>query len=570
MAELVPRAFIEEDPGGTYPSGPAPTAVIPGSNVGEVTGLQQRTLVRPGIPQWQTNVSQLMMILSAGLGDLASPEGRKADAMTPVIMAVQAAQAAQALQKLQSDALKGLATIAAASRRNPEGALAAYDQFIQTAPQELDPKILQHAITSRQKLEVSTALVKTTAGLPTGEAKADFIKSAAAAAGPDFGSFLGHIVGMANTIEAAKPPQAHISGGQLVVWDPKDPRGTVKAVPIAGLVAKDTRTIEEKKMEAYAGVYAGESWMGLVNKAIAGDPKARATLGRVMAEVEKDPKLSSERDVMAVAMYGPAGTKEKNANVADLGSLARVNPRAAQDVLEATLLMQEKAKGSVAYTVAIAQMQAKDMEEPDPSKYRFFDRAKLIQGYATELKYGTIGAAKDAERKKQAIRVSADEAKAIKGIENLGAVVDLMERTGRSLSPKAGWGVIVQSLSQPVLQTLGVAGVATELGVMQAYNLRLAKILQSAGGSGGGQVSDADARAAAMANINPNDSVGSAMIKVGILRKLNHINMLLEAGLSPRDLGVTAFTRESADHLERQLGATTRAPVPSDWKPVRR
>ena len=569
MADLIPSGFVPEDPGGTFPNTIAPTAVIPGSNTIENLNFQRLALPKPG-GDWRIKLGRLMMLTGAGLGDVYSPMGKKSGAMPQLAATFQAAEQAEALQALQVDGLKALAQIGSAARTSPDAALSAYDQFIQTAPKELDPKIIQAAYQARQTLATNLALVKTTAGLPSGDARAAFIKSAAAAAGPDFGAFIGHITAMANTIEISKPPQAHISGGQLVTWDPKNPKETLHAQPIPGVSVSDTRSVEEKKMEAFAGIYAGESWLTLVKKATQGDAAARSTLARVMAEAEKDPKLNSERDVLAVTMYGPMGTKSRNANVVDLGSLARINPGAAQHVLEEAMLMSERAKGDVAYRIALAQQKAKDEEEPDPAKYRFFDRAKLIKGYAAEAKFATIGEAKKAERSGQVVRTSVDESKALKAVEGLNAVVDTMERIGRGLSPQSGWGVIVQSLSQPILTTLGDAGTPTELGVMQAYNLRIAKILQSAGGTGGGQVSDADARAAAMANINPNDSVESAMIKVGILRKLNHITMLLEAGLSPRDLGITAYSKDSADQLEATLRQKTRfgdgAGVPPTWK----
>ena len=568
-------AVDPSDPGGSY--GGVPTSTyIPGTNVAETSKLQQSMipeLKAASVPEWRSNLSQLLMIAGLGLEDVYN----KTDNSTKAIMAYQQSREAGRLMKLQMAAMKGLAQIDVMAKESPDRALAAYDQFIQAAPEQLDPKVIQYAMNARQILATSVAFVKTTAGLPTGQAKADFIRSAAVSAGRDFPALAGHILNMANTIEASKGIQAHINEGSLVTWDPKNPQGTLKAVPIPGLTARDTRPVEEKKLDAFAAIYAGESFMGLVQKAQAGGPeseRAKTTLSRIMSESEKDPKLNSERDVMAVAMYGPVGKKARNPSVVDLGSLAKINPVQAQDVIQETMLMQEKAKGDVAYRIALAQIQAKDTEEPDPAKYRYFNRAKLIKGYAAEEKFGTIGEAKKSVAGNQAVRVSADEAKAIKATEGMNAVIDTMERVGRGLSPQAGWGVLVQSLTTPVLQYLGVAGTPTELGVMQAYNLRFAKILQSAGGSGGGQVSDADARAAAMANISKNDSVASVMIKVNILRKLNHVNMLLEAGLSPRDMGITAFSDEGANTVEKQLRGvvqtTTRQPSPSDWKPVRR
>ena len=565
MPALIPSY---DDPGGTYPNAPGPTTYIPGSNVGETARLQQAT-----IPEWRSNLSQLLVIAGAGLQDVY----QKTDNSTKMIMAFQQAQEAKGLMKLQMQAMKGLAQIDVLAKSSPDKALAAYDKFIQGAPEQLDPNLLQYAMNALQTLATSVAFVKTTAGLPTGQAKADFIRGAAVSAGRDFPALAGHILNMANTIEATKPTQAHITEGSLVTWDPKDPQGTLKAVPIPGLTKADTRPVEEKKLDAFAAIYAGESFMGLVRKAQTPGPeseRAKTVLAQIMSQAEKDPKLNSERDIMAVTMYGPKGTKGRNPSVVDLGSLAKLNPVQAEDVIQATMLMQEKAKGSVAEVVALAQMKAADQNEPDPAKYRYFNRDKLIKGYAAEEKFGTIGEAKASVRGNKTVRVSADEAKALKATEGMNAVIDTMERVGRGLSPQAGWGVMAQSLTTPILQYLGVAGTPTELGVMQAYNLRFAKILQSAGGSGGGQVSDADARAAAMANISKNDSVASVMIKVNILRKLNHINMLLEAGLSPRDMGVSAFTNEGADVAEKQLrgvvNTTTRQPVPGDWKPVGR
>ena len=81
MAEIPSSAFIAEDPGGTYPSGPRPTDVIPGSNAMENLGLRQRTLPAPQMSQnWQDKLGQLLQLAAAGLGDVYRPPGMKTNA----------------------------------------------------------------------------------------------------------------------------------------------------------------------------------------------------------------------------------------------------------------------------------------------------------------------------------------------------------------------------------------------------------------------------------------------------------------------------------------------------------
>ena len=563
-----------EDPGGTYPNAPGPSTYIPGSNVGENARLNQASLSPAlkysGIPEWRQNLSQLLMIAGAGIDDLSN----KTDNSTKMIMAFHQAQEARGLMKLQMQAMKGLAQIDVAATQDPDAALKAYDRFISGAPEQLDPKILQYAMNARQTLATGLAFVKVTAGL-TGSAKADFIRGAwASAGGKEFPALAQHINSIAQAIEETKPTQAHIVEGQLVLWDPKDPEGTRRSVKIPGLTAKPpNQSVEEMKMDAVAGFLFGESWGSLIKTALdPSDParaeQARQKLGRISSEAVKDPKLNTERDVLAVTMYGPDGRVKKYPSVKDLGSLAQANSAAAEHVLERAAEINEAAKGGAALQVARAQLQAADEQEPDPAKYRFFNIEKLKKGQATEMTFETIGDAKKSNRAGISKRVSTDQAKAVVAAEGMNSILDTMASVAQGLSPQSGWGVLVQSLGQPFWQALGVAGTPTELGVMQAYKLRFARILQSAGGTGGGQVSDPDARAAAMAIIGPNDSIGSAAIKLAIGKRLNHINMLLEAGLSPTDLGVSAYTREEANDLERRLRGVTKThgtPAPKGW-----
>ena len=61
MAGIPGSQFLDEDPGGTYPSGPAPTAVIPGSSAIETLGLRQRTLPAPPCVVFPLHLVQLML-----------------------------------------------------------------------------------------------------------------------------------------------------------------------------------------------------------------------------------------------------------------------------------------------------------------------------------------------------------------------------------------------------------------------------------------------------------------------------------------------------------------------------
>lgn len=82
MAGVPGSSFLDEDPGGTYPSGPAPTSVIPGSGPMETMGLRQRTLPAPpvGVMDWRDKLSQVMTLVGAGLGDVYRPPGLKTNA----------------------------------------------------------------------------------------------------------------------------------------------------------------------------------------------------------------------------------------------------------------------------------------------------------------------------------------------------------------------------------------------------------------------------------------------------------------------------------------------------------
>lgn len=91
MAGVPGSSVLDEDIGGTYPSGPAPTPVIPGSNAIENLGLRQRTLPSPSMGQdWRDKISQLMTIVGAGLGDVYRPPGLKTNAALKEVQQMQA------------------------------------------------------------------------------------------------------------------------------------------------------------------------------------------------------------------------------------------------------------------------------------------------------------------------------------------------------------------------------------------------------------------------------------------------------------------------------------------------
>lgn len=112
--------FIPDDPGGTFPNTVGATAVIPGSNVAETTGLRQRTLPSPpvGVMNWRDKLSQILLLTGAGLGDVYRPPGLKTNAVLKEVEQMQALRDERAARQ----ALGYMARLQAFAAGNPSRA----------------------------------------------------------------------------------------------------------------------------------------------------------------------------------------------------------------------------------------------------------------------------------------------------------------------------------------------------------------------------------------------------------------------------------------------------------------
>ena len=154
MAGVPGSSILDEDIGGNYPSGPAPSPVIPGSGPMENLALRQRTLPAPSVGKmdWQDKISQILLLAGAGIGDVYRPPGLKTNAAMKEVEQMRALQD----EKAARQAMGYIARLQSFAMSNPtkaQDAMLDLGDFVTANAEHLPVPVLAMAQKSLDQLQ---------------------------------------------------------------------------------------------------------------------------------------------------------------------------------------------------------------------------------------------------------------------------------------------------------------------------------------------------------------------------------------------------------------------------------
>mgnify|MGYP001559542746 CR=1 FL=1 len=305
MADIPSSGFIPEDPGGTFPNTVGSTAVIPGSNVAETTGLRQRTLPQPPMgPNWQNKIAQLLMITGAGLGDVYRPPGLKTNAALKEVQQMQVLRDERAARQAMGYIAR-LQAFAASTPSRAQDAMLDLSDFLTTNAEHIPVPVLargQQALDQLRGLDVQEK---------TKQAALSFV-AAGGAVGPQLDAY-GRMVKAGMPHEQALP-LAHLVPASADKWEKTfDQKGNrlilfdkvSQQVQVVPLPTPEGTNLEDMTIENLP--------VGVRNEA----SKARISIPGLVAGVNrKEPSALAQLDALTRASEATAlKTEERKARV---------------------------------------------------------------------------------------------------------------------------------------------------------------------------------------------------------------------------------------------------------------
>ena len=305
MADIPSSGFIPEDPGGTFPNTVGSTAVIPGSNVAETTGLRQRTLPQPPMgPNWQNKIAQLLMITGAGLGDVYRPPGLKTNAALKEVQQMQVLRDERAARQAMGYIAR-LQAFAASTPSRAQDAMLDLSDFLTTNAEHIPLPVLQRGQQALDQLRGLDVQEKTK------QAALSFV-AAGGAVGPQLDAY-GRMV-KAGMPHAQALPLAHLvpasadkwernidwKGNRMLLFNKTTGEGTIVPLPTPEGTNLEDMTIENLPV-------------GVRNEA----SKARISIPGLVAGVNrKEPSALAQLDALTRASEATAlKTEERKARV---------------------------------------------------------------------------------------------------------------------------------------------------------------------------------------------------------------------------------------------------------------
>ena len=537
--DIPSSSFIPADPRGSYPSGPSPTAVIPGSNAMENTATRQHTLPAPNIgSDWRDKISQLMMVTAAGLGDVYRPPGLKTGAALKEVHQMQALRDEQAARQTMGYITR-LSALATSDPTKAQDAMLDLQDFLAANAEKVPLPVQQVALKVVDHLKAIDTEEKTR------QAAISFV-NAQGAVGPQLAAY-GSMIKAGMPHETALP-LAHLvppsadkwektfdqKGNRLILFDKVS-----QAVTVVPLPTPEGGNLEDMTIENLPQAVRNEA------------AKSRISIPGLVAGVNrKDPSALAQLDALTRASEGTA------AGIKALGERIKLTPR------QSTYLINAGIKGKHFDTDLSPQEAAILIREEDKDKDRdnlqLNISSKLVEVFDIEGRPAPQMGAREVLSGK-AITVRHDDAKEIRTMNAILPQLDDLQAVAAR--------VLVATKDTPGLNLLQAVQLAVGRGLMtnedaamfQAIagplGLQLTKMYQ------GSRPSDLDLQSALKILPKETDTFAVAVRKLNFLRRQGAYTKLALMGVAYTPYTRAAIMAEFPD-IGGELGAPRAPGIP--------